>query len=215
MKKIKRLLAIFLALAMLLALAACGKGSSDAINSALSGEYNAPEGGISEQYLSMDPETPSAEPVEDEPNPEYLALFDGTRVSHTVDLPGMDVASFAMVDENGYITCRDFGYQGDQVLTSVETVYIPNLPANDEAYIDALDESAETAVAKCGDLECAKVTNSYVAADEYYVMRVVLTSLDQQENRRALFDLGLITSTANISLAMSSEALLEEGFIEK
>ncbi len=148
-------------------------------------------------------------------NQAYTDLFLGTKIIHLPVMFGMDMECFAMKDENGNVICRDYGYQGDQVLAYVETWYYPGITADQQETIQAYTEIAKEDAAGYDGVACANITYSYNEANEYFVVKYEFTDLDQPANCQALYDLGITTGADGLSLSKCEELAIADGFIKR
>lgn len=127
---------------------------------------------------------------------------------------GMDSAYYAGIDEeNGLVDCMDFGYQNDMVLEMSETMYyfIDGYTDSDR---EILDSEMRNAYADFESLSFCSVT--YDMDDQYYIVRLEFTELDQPENCQKLAEFDMVDEgSILISMKSTDKSLLSQGYQKK
>ncbi len=162
-------------------------------------------------YLDDDTPAPQVEA-----NPEYMRILSDAHILHTPLLFGMDLESFAKMDEDGNLICRDYGYRDDLVLTYIETWYYTAVSEGGEEYLQALWDFVDGEAERYSAVACAAVTGSYDEASDSFAVKYEFTGLDDLANCQALHDMGVTTGAGElISLSKCEDSALAEGFVKK
>lgn len=150
-------------------------------------------------------------------NSEYTEIFSSRNIVDGVEgFLMLDSATFAKVDEIGMIDKLEYGYDGDVVKEMVNTIYFP-ISDYTEAQKNELDTTIKEEFSELENLNCC--TMSYNTGNNYYVITVKFTDLDNLDNVQALQELDEITmygpSNSLISMKNTEESLLADGYVKK
>ena len=151
------------------------------------------------------PETPSA----------YDEIFSEYNIEYTPTVfPGMDAACYAVVDEeNGLIDCMDFGYQSDMILEMTETIYF-FIDGYTDSEREILDSEMRNAYADFESLSFCSA--EYDMDDQYYIVRLEFTDLDQPENCRKLVEFDMVEEgSIFLSMKNTDASLSSQGYVKK
>lgn len=190
---------------------------SSTVSSASSSEDSLPEGGSASSSVSSAPETSvssSEEPLMETPL-TYDEIFSAFGISYTPsEFPGMDSSNFVGIDEeNAVIHCMDFGHQGNLVLSLSETIYY-FIDGYTDSEREILDSDMRSGYAEYESLSFCSVT--YDMNDQYYIVRLEFTNLDEVENYQKMIEIDMIEEgTIAISMELTEESLLSQGYQKK
>lgn len=145
----------------------------------------------------------------------YDEIFSEYNIAYTPTVfPGMDSACYAVVDEeNGLIDCMDFGYQSDMILEMTETIYF-FIDGYTDSEREILDSEMRNAYADFESLSFCSA--EYDMDDQYYIVRLEFTDLDQPENCQKLVEFDMVEE-GSISLSMKNTdtSLSSQGYEKK
>lgn len=154
-------------------------------------------------------------PPAEEENSAYEELFDGTRIIHMGVLFAPEIDHFAKLDpDTGAIVCRDYGHDGDRVVSFAEAWYF-DTTGQGEAYIQSLNEAAAADAAAYSSLSFAKVTYSLDQNNGRFLLQYTFTGLDNAENCQAMYDAGITTDPNGLSMSSCEQRDLADGFVKK
>jgi predicted small lipoprotein YifL len=167
-----------------------------------------------------EPTEPTEEPTEPIGDVEVATSYDEVfSMYNIVDMPalfmGLDSMSFA-VGYDGMIEKIELGYKDDIVYEMVNVVYYP-LEGLTEDEIASLDTSMKELMAPYADLECCS-DSSFTTSNNYYIISLTFSNLDNADNVKALEELDLIESdgtTGLCSITASEESLIANGYLKK
>lgn len=125
---------------------------------------------------------------------------------------GISTASFVQEIENGMIACYDYGYEGDVVKQWVETLYVP-LANIDDSKESQLESAFEAQFASIEALDCCTV--SYKMGTSYFTVTVTYNDLDKAENYSELYEAGINSANAKISMSVTESELIAQGAVKK
>ncbi len=145
-------------------------------------------------------------------NGDYEAVFEGTYIVHFQSMFNMDMASFALKQADGTISCLDYGYKDDIVKQFVETIYIP-VSEYDDAQKAELENSTRAEFADIEALSCASVT--YKMSVNYLTVTCTFSDVDKEENYTELNNAGILETDTFISMSETEKVRLNEGFAKK
>ena len=145
-------------------------------------------------------------------NPEYDHVFDDTYIVHFQTFFNMDMANFALKQDDGIICCADYGYKDDVVKQWVETIYIPVSEYTD-AQKTELENTMKTQFATIDSLNCCVV--AYKMGANYFTITCTYSDMDQASNYAELYDAGVLQTNTFISMSATETTLLAQGFIKK
>lgn len=153
--------------------------------------------------------------AESETNPAYSAVFEGSGVIHLPILMATDIESFALKDGEGDINCLDYGCSGDQVTCFNQTWYYLGVTSDQQEYLQNLTAGAEGEVTKYANASCINVTYNYDETRGVFRIQYACTGLDQPENLQTMYDLGMISANDPISMALTEQELLQQGYVKR
>lgn len=149
----------------------------------------------------------------DDASPEYLAIFDGTGITHVAPVKGKTVESYASIDENGMISCTDYVCSGDTVTSFAETIYLPASGYTDEEKAE-LDRTVKASLSELERLSCTEL--SYEFDGDYYVVTVIYYDVDNGDVLNELAAAGLAEgSDDSISMSATEESIVAAGYVKK
>ena len=171
---------------------------------------------FSDSFSDNDTDTEVATEKDDTPNPEYLAIFSENNI---IDSPtlfiGLDVRTFASVDEDGMIEKMEFAYDGDVIKELVDTIYYPISEYSKEV-VDVIDESMRESFASADALDYCTI--EYKITDDYYITTIHSTQLDNVANLATLSAEEVLSYNgfaAFLSMEETANNLAAQGYIEK
>lgn len=145
-------------------------------------------------------------------NPDYEAVFENTYMVHFPFFFNMDMANFAIKQEDGSIGCSDFGYENDVVKQWQETIYIPIAGYTDIQKTE-LENMMRSEFASLEALSCCTVT--YKMSINYLTVTCTYNDVDKKENYSELYEAGILEMNTFISMSATEESLLNQGFAKK
>lgn len=148
----------------------------------------------------------------DSANPAYDAIFDDTYIVHFQTFFNMEMANFALKQDEGIICCSDYGYKDDVIKQWVETMYIPVSEYTDAQKME-LENTMKTQFATIDALNCCTVT--YKMSTNYFTITCAYSDVDQAENYGELYTNGILQTNTFISMSATETGLLNQGFVKK
>lgn len=160
------------------------------------------------------PQKRLVEPSSTTGSSEYNAIFEGTNIIHFSGVFATDTVSYAMMNEDGWISVRDYAYKGDTVKEWSATDYIPVEGYSEEA-LAIIEESCKEDVASYDGISCAEA--SYNMGYNYVSITVKFTNVDDKDNLNELYEEGYVDTEDCDYLSMQSceKLYLEEGYVKK
>ena len=228
----KKLIALILATLMVCAaFAGCGNSGSSSSTPTTAPTTKATEPTTEPTEDPTDPTEEPTEPTEEPTDPieeptdpigddvvatSYEEVFS---MYNIVDMPalflGLDSMSFA-VGYDGMIEKIELGYKDDIVCEMVNVIYYPMEGLTDDE-IAAVDASMKELMTPYTDLEFCS-NSSFTATNNYYIISLTFSDLDNVDNVKALEELEMIEAdgtTGLCSAAASEESLIANGYFKK
>ncbi len=150
------------------------------------------------------------------PSAEYTAVFNDNNIIVTPSVfIGLDSRAFAMESSDGMIENMEFAYKNDTIKELIDTIYYP-ISEYDAEYIDLLDDAMREGFASAEAIECCTVT--YDITDDFYIIKIHSTELDNSKNLKALSDAEVITYDGfamSLSMEDTASALTSQGYAER
>ena len=187
--------------------------------------YNTVKGDTDETAIGITFETEAMEEdfdvdidinINDSPNPEYTEIFSSNNI---VDSPtafiGLDVRTFASVDDEGIIEKMEFAHDGDVIKELVDTIYYPVSDYSDTV-VDSIDKAMKEAFSNADKLDCCTV--EYKITDDYYITTIHSTELNNVANLASLSAEEVLTYdgfAAFLSMEQTANNLISQGYVEK
>ena len=144
-------------------------------------------------------------------NPEYNKIFLNANITHTKTFFGMETANFVF-EQDEFIICEDYGFEGDVVKQWCETIYIPVSGKSDEVRAE-LEKAMKAEFASLEELNCCTIV--YNMGEDWFEVIGNFTDVDKAENYGELYDIQYITVNSFVSMHLTEESLLEQGYVKK
>ncbi len=145
-------------------------------------------------------------------NSAYDDILTEAYIVHFQPMFNMDSASFVSKLSDGSIVCADYGYEGDQIIQWVETLYIPVTNYTDSQKTEA-ENNVRNNYAKLEALSCCNV--KYKMGTNYLTVTVEFSDVDKAENYSALYQVGILTTNGPISMSATESGLIAQGAVKK
>ena len=185
--------------------------------------YNVSKGDTDETAIGITFETKAEDDgfnvdinVNDTPNPEYTEIFSSNNI---IDSPtlfvGLDVRTFASLDDEGLIEKMEFAYDGDVIKELVDTIYYP-ISEYSKDVVETIDESMKETFADADALDCCTI--EYKITDDYYITIIHSTELNNVANLASLSAEEVLTYdgfAAFLSMEQTADNLISQGYVEK
>ena len=166
-----------------------------------------------------EPTDPVEEPGDPVEEPTYTSYEDIFAANNIVDTPalfiGMDSMSFAAAIE-GMVQKIELGYKDDIVCEMVQVIYVDITGASEDEKA-FLDTSMQEAMSVYTDMECCS-NNSFNMTENYYIVSLTFSGLDNADTVKELADLGMIetdSATGHCSISVAEANLTDNGYLKK
>ena len=145
---------------------------------------------------------------------EYNALFDGTYIAHPQMISIDNTVGYAQKDEYGNITCMDYCYDDDGVVHSMKITEYSNTNGFTDEQLTQLENDVREADARFVGVECITIT--YNKGAGYFSRKVTVDGINEEDSRKVLNKIGFdFDVDKNISMAITEEEMLADGFIKR
>ena len=144
---------------------------------------------------------------------EYSAVFEDTGIDHKVTVKGENTVSYAMVDEDGFVYCQDYAYNGDTIKEWKITDYIP-VHGFDDELMAQMEEACESDLEAYQGYDCVKA--NYSQEGDYIVFVVNFTDVDNENTLKVLKELEFVDSyDGYLSMEECEKVDLSDGYVKK
>ena len=144
---------------------------------------------------------------------EYSAVFEDTGIDHKVTVKGENTVSYAMVDEDGFVYCQDYAYNGDTIKEWKITDYIP-VHGFDDELMAQMEEACESDLEAYQGYDCVKA--NYSQEGDYIVFVVNFTDVDNENTLKTLKELEFVDSyDGYLSMEECEKVDLSDGYVKK
>ena len=181
----KKLLSLILCAALLCGLAGCGS-LQDILGAVI-------------QYAESD-------------TAQYNKILSDAGIEHSSPVFGENTASYVKADEQGNVLCADYVYKSDVVSSWAETTYIPVSGYTEDQVLE-IQRTIKTELDYLDLLACCSLRFNHVG--DYLKITCVFTEVDKEENYSSIYRANLSTEESAISMKVSEDLLLGDGYVKK
>ena len=143
---------------------------------------------------------------------QYNKILEDAGIEHSSPLFGENTASYVKADEQGNVLCADYVYKNDVVTAWAETTYIPAKGYTEEQVLN-LERQLRLELDYLELLECCRLQMNHIG--DYLKVSCVFTDVDKEENYSAIYRAELSTEETAISMKVSEDLMLGDGYVKK